>query len=181
MVVFGEGRTVVGVGSRITVAGVPMGNWKQLRLTLRASAIGAVSFWLPDLAVHLVAGRAFGAAEVYGLTLLLPLTFLGAYLPTSKLGARERAKRIGLKMLLGVLLSGGFFMMLAATPTGGGFSGDAHGTLILIICSVFPLVTYILAAYDGTLGALFLVTVGVLIVHFRSHSPRAGEDPNAVG
>jgi len=68
-------------------------------------------------------------------------------------------------MLLGVWLSGGLFMTLAAMVSGSGFiGGTGVWRLVAIVLSVIPIVTYILAAYDGSLFALLAVTVGALIL-----------------
>jgi hypothetical protein len=69
-------------------------------------------------------------------------------------------------MLLGVWLTGGPFMMLAATASGGGFAvaNGVQGALSLIAWSIIPLVTYMMAAYDGSLFALLAVSIGALLI-----------------
>ena len=72
-------------------------------------------------------------------------------------------KWVGPAMLLGVWLTGGLFMTLA-TASGSGFVGvDGAGRLLIIVLSVIPIVTFILAAYDGSLFALLAVTLGALV------------------
>jgi Cu/Ag efflux pump CusA len=67
-------------------------------------------------------------------------------------------------MLVGVWLTGGLFTTLAATASGGGFVGTGIlGSLLIVMLSVIPIVTYILAAYDGSLFALLAVTLGALL------------------
>lgn len=68
-------------------------------------------------------------------------------------------KWVGPAMLLGVWLTGGLFVTLA-TASGSGFVGvDGVGRLLIIVLSVIPVVTFILAVCDGSLLALLAVTM----------------------
>jgi hypothetical protein len=128
--------------------------------------IGGLSFWLPDLAAHVVAGRRFDSPHVRVITFLMPITFVIAYLIVRRFAAKRDFRWVGGAMLLGVWLSGGLFMTLAATVSQGGFAGPdgVRGGLLMIALSVVPIVTYMMAAYDGSLGALLAVTLGALLV-----------------
>jgi len=137
---------------------------KQLRLFLTFAVVGALSFWLPDLAIHVNAARNFGSPHVWLITILLPAIFLFAYVVARRFGVKRDFKCVGAAMLLGVWLTGGLFMTLAATASGGGFVGTGVlGSLLIIMMSIIPIVTYILAAYDGSLFALLAVTFGALL------------------
>jgi hypothetical protein len=69
-------------------------------------------------------------------------------------------------MLLGVWLSGGIFMMISATAGGGGFVGPngVAGTLLVLLLSLFPIYTCIMATYDGSLFALLAATLGPFLI-----------------
>ena len=57
-------------------------------------------------------------------------------------------------------------MMVAATASGSGFAG-ANGirdSFFIIALSLIPLITYMLATYDGSLFALLAVTVSVFLM-----------------
>lgn len=134
------------------------------RLAILFAVAGALSFWLPDLAIHVHAARNFGSQQVWLITILLPATFLIAYVVARWFGTKWDFKWVGASMLLGVWLTGGLFTTLAATASGGGFVGTGIlGSLLIIMLSVIPIVTYILAAYDGSLFALLAVTLGALL------------------
>jgi len=137
---------------------------KPLRLTIWFAAAGAISFWFPDVAVHIEAGQDFDSRHVWVITILLPATFLFAYVVARNFAAMRDFKWPGAAMLLGVWLSGGLFMTVAAMPSGSEFVG-AVGVwrLVVILLSVIPIVTYILASFDGSLFALLAVTVGALL------------------
>jgi hypothetical protein len=137
---------------------------KQLRLAILFAVAGALSFWLPDLAIHVRSARNFGSPQVWLITILLPAVFLFAYVVARWFGVTRDFKWVGAAMLIGVWLTGGLFTTLAATASGGGFVGTGIlGSLLIIMLSVIPIVTYILAAYDGSLFALLAVTLGALL------------------
>ena len=137
---------------------------KQLRLALAFALAGALSFWLPDLAIHVNAARNFGSPQVRLITILQPTMFLLAYVVARRFGTKRNFKWVGAAMLLGVWLTGGLFTTLAATASGGGFVGaGVLASLLIVMISVIPIVTYILAAYDGSLFALLAVTLGALL------------------
>jgi hypothetical protein len=137
---------------------------KHRRLALTFAVAGALSFWLPDLAIHVNAARNFSSSHVRLITILLPAIFLFAYVVARRFGVKRDFKWVGGAMLLGVWLTGGLFMTLAATASGGGFVGTGVlGSLLIIMVSIIPIVTYILAASDGSLFALLAVTVGALL------------------
>ncbi len=137
---------------------------KRRRLALSFAVAGALSFWLPDMVVHMDAGPNFDSRHVWVCTILMPATFLCAYVVARRLGMKREFKWVGPAMLLGVWLSGGLFMTLA-TASGIGFVGvDGVGRLLIIVLSVIPIVTLILAANEGSLLALLAVTLGALIL-----------------
>ena len=137
---------------------------KRRRLALSFAVAGALSFWLPDVVVHIIAGPNFDSRHVWVCTILMPATFLLAYVVARRFGMKRDFKWVGPVMLLGVWLTGGLFMTLA-TASGSGFVGvDGVGRLLIIMLSVIPVVTFILAAYDGSLFALLAVTLGALLL-----------------
>ena len=67
-------------------------------------------------------------------------------------------------MLVGVWITGGLFMTIAAMASGSEFVGvNGVWRLVIIVLSVIPIVTYILATYDGSLFALLVLTLGTLM------------------
>jgi hypothetical protein len=112
---------------------------KRRRLALLFAAAGALSFWLPDLAIHVNAARNFASPHVGLITILLPAIFLFAYIGARRFGVKRDFKWVGAAMLLGVWLTGGLFMTLAATTSGGGFVGaGVLGSLLIMMMSVIP-------------------------------------------
>jgi len=136
------------------------------KLALSFAAAGALSFWLPDTAVHVAARPTFDSPHVWLITFLMPATFLLAYLVGRRLAVQREFKWVGLAMLLGVWLLGGLFMTVAATASGVGFAGPngIRDGLLMIALSLIPPVTYMMAAYDGSLFALLAVSIGALLI-----------------
>ena len=69
-------------------------------------------------------------------------------------------------MLAGIWLLGGLFMTMGASFSGGGLVGPdgARGVVFVLLLSLFPGYTFIMATYDGSLLALLLVTVAAFLV-----------------
>jgi hypothetical protein len=130
---------------------------------LKFMGMGAIGFWAPDIAWHAIRGSQFDGRDVIGITVLLPLSFLGTYILIRRSHGRQYKKPPILRwMLLGLWLLGGFLLMVAASFSGAGFAlGDRLQALAI---SLIPGIAYILAAYDGSLGALLIVTVVPLII-----------------
>jgi hypothetical protein len=155
-------------------------------LALAFAAAGAISFWLPDVVVHAEAGPKFDATHAWAITVLAPAMFLAAYLVARRFALKHHFKSVGPTMLLGVWLSGGLFMTMAAILSRSELiGGTGLWRLVVIVLSVIPIVTYILAAYDGSLFALLAVTMGgLLICGARSAwllwASNPGETPNMV-
>jgi hypothetical protein len=138
---------------------------KQRWMILKFALIGGLSFWLPDVAVHLSFGHAFDSPQVRVITFLMPATFLAGYLMARRFAAKRDFKWVGVAMLLGVWLTGGLFMALAATASQGGFAGPdgVRGGFLMAMLGTLPPFTYMMSAYDGSLGALLAATVGALL------------------
>ena len=139
---------------------------KQPQVALTFAAIGAVFFWLPDLVVHAIYSRTFDTPQVVAITFLMPATLLGGYLVARRFAERFDFKRIDIAMLVGVWLTGGMFMFVGATPSGGGFaSGGGFWVPVMVAAlSLIPIYTLMAAIYDGSLFALVAVTLVPFLV-----------------
>jgi hypothetical protein len=134
------------------------------------AAAGAISFWLPDVAVHAEGGPNLDASHAEAITAIAPLTFLFAYLVARRFASNHHFGMVGPTMLLGVWLSGGLFMTIGAILSRSEFIGGTGIWRLVMICmSVIPVVTWLLAASDGSQFALLIITVGGLVIlGFRS-------------
>lgn len=77
--------------------------------------------------------------------------------------AREFAHaqfRVGLPifMLLGIRLLGSFAMAIGMVPTGGKFFEPEQNSSFLALWTMFPIATFTMSTYSGSLGGVGLVT-----------------------
>jgi hypothetical protein len=154
-------RSAVGSGLYARRSGI-----RQPRLALAFSVAGGLSFWLPDVLVHIEAGRNFDSSQVWAITILQPAAFLLAYLIARRYAVPRDFRWVGTAMVLGVWLTGGLVMTLIAASSGSALLGRGGflGSSLVIVLSIVPIVTYIMAAYDGSLFALLAVTAGALLL-----------------
>ena len=132
-------------------------NWPRL---LKLALLGAVGFWLPDVILHALRNYDFDGRSVRIVTIVSPLTFLFTAFLAKWADKHSPQKRVVPAMVAGVWLFGGLFMMVGASFAGGGFAKphSAFPLFVTLLLSIFPMYTFIMATYDGALGALLLVT-----------------------
>lgn len=137
------------------------------RLAFVLALTGALSFWLPDVALHLWARLSFSTLHVRIITLVMPTTFLITYVIARKFAAKQGVEWVFAAMLLGVWLTGGLFMALSATVSGGGFAGPdgLRGGLSMALLGALPPITFMEATYDGGGLSLLAVTFGPLLIY----------------
>lgn len=124
--------------------------------------LGALSFWLLDVLLHAAEGYDFFGLDVWLLTVAMPLLFFAAHFGAKRLYGRSVL--VAPWMLLGVWLLGNSFMMIGASFSEGGLAiGPFKDTLWMLLLSLLPPSTFMMATYDGSLFALFLVT-GLAVV-----------------
>jgi hypothetical protein len=134
-------------------------------MALLFAVLGALSFWLPDVVLHLHAGPNLDGWHAWAITLSAPAMFLLAFVFARRLAMKQRFTKVGPTMLVGVWVSGGLFMTLGSMLSGSEFiGGTGLWRLSIIPISVIPIVTYVLSAYDGSLFALLGITVGGLLI-----------------
>ena len=147
---------------------------RQPRLALLLALAGALSFWLPDVGMHVLAGREFDSVHVRAMTLLLPTIFLLTYLLARRFAIARDFKWVGAAMLLGVWLTGGLFMTLSATASGGGFAGPdgVRGGILMTVLGIIPPFTLMESTYDGSGLALIILTIGAFLWHAHTSGMR---------
>lgn len=137
-------------------------------------AIGGTAFWLPDAIWHIVRASNFAGRDVLALTALMPIALLAAFVLVKRAYRGGLGDDVGLLMMLGVWMLGGLFIGLGSLLSGGyadrpdGFQSALYVTLIGFV----PPLTYILATYDGSLGALILATLGSVLLLVRGSRKR---------
>jgi hypothetical protein len=140
---------------------LPM-QWSRL---IKLMVLGAVGFWLPDVLLHAWRGNNFSGRDVLIATVLSPLMLLITFLFVKRKDKATPQKQVAPWLLAGVWLFGGFFMLLGASFSSGGFTSlSASESVKTLLLSVIPIYTFMMATYDGALGALLLATAVILFV-----------------
>jgi hypothetical protein len=131
---------------------------------LRIGIVAAVLFWVPSLIVHGVRGKHFSGQDARLLTVLLPvITLVGLWL-ASKVWDGFTVDHLGsLVGALGIWFFGPLFIMTSWGMAGGGIAKPLFGPVVAFQTVLFPIFTFMMSAYDGTLGAVALVTGALLL------------------
>ena len=155
-------------------------NQRRIFNALKYVLLGGFAFWAPGVLLHWLRGNRFSGSDVIALTILLPSTTVLFFIVDRKISdsIKYRVSAI-LFALLGIWLLGPLMMAVSATFSGGGFSKPDGWHFVLIGTGFFPVFTFMMSTYDGTLGALLLTTallpfLAVLPVS-RNAAPKSSE------
>jgi hypothetical protein len=139
-------------------------SWRVIKLAV----IGAASFWLPDLVWQLVRGDRFDRFDVLGVTIVMPAALFATFLLSRRANRATSQTFRAWPLMLGVWELGGYFMLLSATLQHSGFR-NVHGwrdVLMSVVLPLIPIYTFIMATYDGSLGALIIVSIAAFFIFF---------------
>lgn len=128
---------------------------------------GAVAFWMPDILLQL---RGFGAdgRHILLLTVLLPWILFSIYRVLLSIRGREMfGPSIAIYMLLGVWMLGSSAMVVGAFLTDGSLPHPGEAVSINALTGLLPSTTYNLSVFDGSLFALLLSTVLMILLHLK--------------
>ena len=137
--------------------------WTSALDALTHMLLGGFVFWAPNVLVHWMRASRFSNFDVIGLTVLLPAT---TYLFFQMLWwlARNRSDRLSpaLFAVLGIWIIGPSMLTLSLISCDRLSRPDAWhfftiGTLL------FPLFTFLMSTYDGSVFAVFLATLALPI------------------
>lgn len=127
--------------------------------------LGGISFWTPDIIIHALRSYKFSGPDVLVVTLLSLGSLLVCYGMVSwSLDKRRKAPLIAIPMLIGIWLLGSTAMMIGASYSGGGFASSEVSTWYGVALGLLPPYTFIMATYDGILGALLIAHVLMILM-----------------
>jgi uncharacterized membrane protein YhaH (DUF805 family) len=130
--------------------------------------IAGFCFWLPSIAVHAIR-KDFGRFDVICVTVLSVMVALVALGLLSRRWPDAR-RSIALWMLLAIWVLGPLCLMLSATVAGNGLARPEGWE---IARQITPQTTFILSTYDGTLFALLITTVWLIVAAIIRRTPAA--------
>lgn len=132
---------------------------------MKLSVLGALLFWLPSIILHLISGERFSGNHVSILTALLPVLTLSALILALLYDLEITSHKFTPSaVLFGIWFWGPICMMIGGITSGGGFATEDSWLTALVATIFFPLFTFVMSTYDGTLGAVILTTLGLLVL-----------------
>lgn len=141
---------------------------KSASLFLGTAVWGGLAFWLPSIALWAVRAESFSGIDALALTGLLPLVAIAATFIADRITCSSRpVATTPLAVCVGLWVLGPLAMTISATSTGGGFVNDGGWLIVIALTAMFPLTTYMMATYDGSLGGLLLGSVVLLSMSIR--------------
>lgn len=136
---------------------------------------GAGCFWIPDIVLHALTRGSFSGIHVLIISILLPILCIGWLLFYCRWKDTAATPiRLALAAVLGIWFLGPLATTISSTFSGGGFSRSVGTSLGLVGIGtiLFPLYTFMMSTYDGTLGALAIVTISLPVVGVFSSRKR---------
>jgi hypothetical protein len=148
-----------------------------------AYIVSGVAFWIPSVVIHAIQGVKFGGSiyDVIAISLLPVLAAVVALEMIDKLrigGCRRGI--IAIWMLVGIWILGPLMMTVGASFSGGGFVRPDAWRMLALAVPLFLHFTWMMSAYDGTLGALVIVTIWFVIAAKRGLTPRLSASASSV-
>jgi hypothetical protein len=135
--------------------------------------LGGLVFWTPSVVVHWMRAYRFSGFDVIGLTVLLPMTTY-VFFRTVWWRLREQESRLSqaLFAVLGIWIIGPSMLTFSSSFCGGGLSQPGAWHFFVFGTLLFPVFTFIMSTYDGTLGALLLATLLLpVMANYRLKEP----------
>jgi hypothetical protein len=140
--------------------------------------LGIVSFWGPDILISRLARAA--AVDVVGvglITFVLPGCLLATYGAVRYFLEGKAGPSIALSMLVGIWVGGPICITIAHATSVAGVQALRATDLFTDSLLFFP--TFVMATYDGTLAALLIASVAMVVISIvtRTHGravPRRG-------
>lgn len=127
---------------------------------LTHALLGGFVFWTPNVVVHWIIAYRFSGFDVIGLTVLLPATTILFFRTVSWPSLKQESRLSpALFAVLGIWITGPSMLTFSSSFCGGGLSQPDAWRFFVFGTLLFPVFTFVMSAYDGTLFALLLTTL----------------------
>jgi hypothetical protein len=127
---------------------------------LTHALLGGLVFWTPNVVVHWIIAYRFSGFVVIGLTVLLPATTIFFFRMISWPSPKQQSRLSqALFAVLGIWIAGPSMLTFSSSFCGGGLSQPDAWRFFVFGTLLFPVFTFVMSAYDGTLFALLLTTL----------------------
>jgi len=155
----------------------------KLIFAVFAYIVSGVTFWIPSVVIHAIRGMKFGGS-ILDIVAICLLPVLAAVVTLElidrlRMGGCRRGI-IAIWMLVGIWILGPLMMTVGTSFSGGGFARPDAWHMLVLAVPLFLHFTWMMSAYDGTLGALVIVTVWFIIAARRGLTPRLSVSASSV-
>ncbi|MEW6713786.1 MAG: hypothetical protein AB1306_01680 [Nitrospirota bacterium] len=121
--------------------------------------IGALSYWLTDIVIHFI----LRGTDIISLTIVVPIVVTITYFYLRKKIGQQFAVGLPMFMILGIWLFGPLGLAIGAIPGGGTFLESGNLKDFFAFFAIFPLSTFVMSTYSGSMAGLFLTTMLLII------------------
>ena len=133
---------------------------KNLKFYSLFILIGGLSYWLTDIAIHFIVK---GIAWIILLTLGVPIAVVSTYFYFRKKIESKYRVALPFLMIIGIWFFGPLGMGIGAIPTGGTFFTSGHIKNMLSLWAAFPLTTWMMSVYSGSMGGILITSLILLL------------------
>lgn len=138
--------------------------------------VGATTHWVPDILIQWV--RPPHYIWISLLTFLVPVIVGAVWYLLSRRPAHSRYPAgLPLLMLLGIWMLGPLAITIGILPAGGKFLDSGQLGSFFMLWAMFPVSTFIISTYSGSLGGIVLATLILLVAAFVSSARRKASTP----
>jgi hypothetical protein len=133
--------------------------------------VGAAAYWVPDILIQWI--RPSHRVWISLLTFFVPAVVFATWFLLSRLPAHSRFHAgLPLFMLLGIWMLGPLAIAIGNVPGGGKFFETEQLGGFFMLWAMFPVSTFIMSTYSGSLGGVGLATLVLLVVAAISSASR---------
>lgn len=138
--------------------------------------VGVTAYWVPDILIQWL--RPPYRVWITLLTFAVP-TIVGItwFLFSRRLSHSRFRVGLPLFMLLGIWMLGPLALAVGTIPSGGTFLEPEKLGGFFMLWAMFPLSTFIMSTYSGSLGGVGLATLVLLVAAAVSASRRKASNP----
>ena len=138
------------------------------------AVLGGIAFWFPNLLLRLLWVYLLQDRNVPDKTLIILITITLPFISMRvfrTFAGHERSGTWGtitaFFVIFGIWVLGPLFLMMDASLSGGGFAVPGWRASLELMTVLFPVFTFIMSAYDGSLLALLIATICLMIAAYR--------------
>jgi hypothetical protein len=135
-----------------------------------SSITASLAFWIPDAVYHGLRGEQITGWDVLLLSLLLPASVSSFFF--AFVARRVTPVATALASVLAIWVTGPWMIMVAKSGLRGFSLADALDAIPSFVF-LFPVFTFMLSIYDGTLPALIVATIALPVIGHAVKERRA--------